>query len=213
MILLVTILWSYDSCRWERRGTIGKKPPRSALRWLDLRVPFTEVVGPVLKAAQAGLNPTSNMDLPTCKWPHVLTQPFQIILTQSFKKGSFLVDSGSCSITAATLWGAVLQGIVAGFLSERIISLVGHCNKGIVREGFCDFHKYLSNFTPLIHCYWPLSLWEGLTTYPHHMLLASWASCGHRSRGVSAGFKHKERIPGLHSAQEGVRQLRMMKKS
>lgn len=27
--------------------------PESALRWLDLRVPFTEVVGPVLKAAQA----------------------------------------------------------------------------------------------------------------------------------------------------------------
>ena len=42
---------------------IGKKPRRSALRWLDLRVPFTEVVGPVLKAAQAG-SPASNMDLP-----------------------------------------------------------------------------------------------------------------------------------------------------
>ena len=29
---------------------------------------------------------------------------------------------------------------------------------------------------------------------------------GSRSRGVSTGFKHKERIPGLHSAEEGVRQ-------
>eukprot|EP00434_Breviolum_minutum_P010036 symbB.v1.2.008852.t1/scaffold553.1/size187910/13 len=32
---------------------VAPKNGRSALRWLDLRVPFTEVVGPVLKAAQA----------------------------------------------------------------------------------------------------------------------------------------------------------------
>ena len=28
-------------------------PRRSALMWLDLRLPFTEIVGSVLKAAQA----------------------------------------------------------------------------------------------------------------------------------------------------------------
>ena len=211
MILLVTILWSYDSSRWERCGTIGKKPRRSALRWLDLRVPFTEVVGPVLKAAQAGMNPASNVDLPTCEYTTAVPNYSYPILQEGELSSWFrLMLNHSCSFMRCSS---------AGNCRGRIFVRTDH------QPGRSLQHRHSTRrilwFPQILGKFYTIDslllaiVFVGRTDNISPSYVASQLGIlrGSRSRGVSAGFKHKERIPGLHSAEEGVRQLRMMKKS